>query len=270
MNVTSKLAAEMIRPISEMSKEVSHKLSESMKPIFTSLQKLSTELGRAFKQYGINECVAMKLLKKYKLFLSPSMDVRLVSDFARIGGKSGNHRVEINRLLVWYFTGNNCAELAGLMNSWEGNELFRPRTRILRDCLMALRDVRKDYNPSNVVLPALIAQIDGIRQCYLEKKGYSYKRVKTKNGKWRYEWLDSNGQIEGWKDVYKLTAAGDKYMAAACEVFLKFLFGHSERGKPAIITFNRHKIMHGENTRYGRIDNTIRAFLILDFLYYLK
>jgi len=54
----------------------------------------------------------------------------------------------------------------------------------------------------------------------------------------------------------------------ANEVFLNILFQGSQRGEPlkTPFTFNRHKIMHGEYVKYGRIDNTIRAFLILDFL----
>lgn len=41
---------------------------------------------------------------------------------------------------------------------------------------------------------------------------------------------------------------------------------HQKQVERLQITFNRHKIMHGEYLKYGRIDNTIRAFLILDFL----
>jgi len=260
MNVASKLLAERIKPLSEISQEASHILSESLKPLLDSFQKLSIEVGghwrKAFEQYGIDERVAMKLLEKYKLFVSPSIDIRLVSEIARIGRKRGYHRAEINRLLATYFGSNNYMELERIMKHWGKNELFRPRMKIIQDCLVTLRNIKKGYNPSNVVLPALIAQIDGIRQCYMEKKGYSYKKV--------------NGQSMGWKDVFKLTTAGSRYMASACEIFVNILFESSKRGIPTLITFNRHKIQHGEYVRYGRIDNTIRAFLTLDFLCHLK
>ena len=54
----------------------------------------------------------------------------------------------------------------------------------------------------------------------------------------------------------------------ANEIFLNILFQIAYPGKPlkTPFTFNRHKIIHGEYLKYGRIDNTIRAFLILDFL----
>jgi hypothetical protein len=269
MNMASKLVAEKFKPFSEISQEVFRILSERLKPLWDSFQKWSIEVGehlrRALEQYGIDEQVAMKLLEKYKLFLSPSIDIRLVSDIARIGGKSGIHRAEVNRLLATYFGSNNFMELERIMKEWGKNELFRPRMKIIQDCLVTLRNKKKGYNPSNVVLPALIAQIDGIRQSYLEKKGYTYKEVRG-----RMHWMDSNGQIMGWKDVYKLTTAGDRYMASACEIFVNILFESSKRGRPTIITFNRPKIQHGESVRYGRIDNTIRAFLTLDFLCHLE
>lgn len=271
------ITADVAQPFSEMLKEYSRQMSAAMKPLseamkslVDSIHKTGLELGKVLEQYGINERVAMKLLKKYKLFLSPSLDVRLVSDIARIGGKSGNHRGEINRLLAAYFGSNNFMELEELMKDWGKNGLFSPRMKILRDCLIALRNNTTGHNPTNVILPTLIAQIDGIRQCYLEKKGYSYKMIKTTNGGRRYVWVDSNGQNHKWPDVYKNTTAGSRYMAAACEIFVNVLFESSARGTRSLITFNRHKIMHGEYVRYGRIDNTLRAFLILDFLCYLK
>jgi hypothetical protein len=277
MSMTSILAAEMIKPFSEISQKASRILSEGLKPLLDSLQKLSIEVGghwrKAFEQYGIDERVATKLLEKYKLFLSPSIDIRLVSEIARIGRKTGIHRAEINRLLETYFGSNNFMELERIMKQWGKNELFRPRMKIIQDCLVTLRNKKKGYNPSNVVLPALIAQIDGIRQCYMEKKGYFYKKVNGQiclmdsNGQ---VMVDSNGQNMGWKEVYKLTTAESRDMASACEIFVDILYESSKRGKPTLITFNRHKIQHGENVRYGRLDNTIRAFLTLDFLCHLK
>jgi hypothetical protein len=34
--------------------------------------------------------------------------------------------------------------------------------------------------------------------------------------------------------------------------------------------FSRHKIMHGESIDYGNIENTIRAFMLIDFLDYFS
>jgi len=206
----------------------------------------------------------MDLLKRYNLFLSPSLEPWLVSKIAEIGRKRGNHRAEIDQLLVGYFRSTYYFRLEWLVQGWGSNELFRPRMKIFRDCLIVLKAEKRGLNPSNVVLPTLIAQIDGIRQCYLEKMGYSFKEVRG-----RYQWVDSKGQIVKWSDVYRSISSTNKFQKAGCEVFISILFESSKRGSRSHLTFNRHKILHGECIRYGRIDNTIRAFLTLDFLYHL-
>lgn len=267
--VFSKPTANVTRPFSELMKTVSASITASLKPLENSLQKLGEDIGKSLHQFGINERVAAKLLKDYKLFLSPSMDIRLVSELAKIGRKPGLRTREINRLLIRYLMGNDFEELERMMRLWDGNKLFRPRMRILRDCLAALRNHEVGFNASNVILPALIAQIDGIRQCFLESKGYRYVKTISKKGRTSYNWMDPQGRIVKWKNIYR-NASATRYMAEACAIFLDLLFGNSERGAPAIYCFNRHKIMHGESLRYGRIDYTIRALLILDFLYYLK
>ncbi len=267
----------MIKTLSEIVAESSQNISNPIKPLSKMLEetcrKFSLEMGRIYKQYGIDKPVATKLLERYKLFLSPSIDVRLVSEIARIARKPGIHRAEINRLLEAYFVSNNYMGLEMMMKKWGRNELFRPRMKIIQDCLVTLRNIKKGYNPSNVVLPALLAQIDGIRQCYMEKKGYYYKKVKGQmclmdsNG---HVMVDSNGHNMGWKDVYKHITEGSRDMAPACEIFVNILYQNSKRGKPTFVTFHRHKIQHGEYVRYGRLDNTIRAFLTLDFLCHLE
>lgn len=270
----TKSISDLLKSFSDMAGEASRQLSDALKdfgkPIqFTeALRGFGSEVGKALERFGINERVATKLLSKYKLFLSPSVDIRLFQEMARIAEKKGNRKAEINQLLVRYFFGNNYRDLEKLIRSWGKNELFRPRIKILRDCLIALMATGKGYNPSNVVLPTLIAQIDGISQCYMEKKGYSYVVITTKKHR-RMGWVDINGTPAQWKEVYVSNTKEHKYLTAACEIFINVLFESSTRGSRSLITFNRHKIVHGEYTQYGRIDNVIRAFLVLDFLYHL-
>ena len=84
-------------------------------------------------------------------------------------------------------------------------------------------------------------------------------------------WWDSNGDNIKWKVWWEQTFNQD-FLDLANDIFLNILFQDSKSGQPLDIPFifNRHKIMHGEQFRYGRTDNTIRAFLILDFLASLK
>jgi len=71
-----------------------------------------------------------------------------------------------------------------------------------------------------------------------------------------------------WKGWFKGLTPNQKLLDLANDIFLNILFQRAQPGQPleTPFTFSRHKIMHGEYLRYGRIDNTIRAFLILDFL----
>jgi len=123
--------------------------------------------------------------------------------------------------------------------------------KIFRDCISALRSARSGSNPSNLVLPTLIAQIDGIKTEFMKQKGLSDEQIQR-----------------NWKAWLKCQTSSQRLLSAANDVLVSILFQKSLPGKPLEIpfTFSRHKIMHGEQYRYGRIDNTMRAFLILDFL----
>jgi len=102
-----------------------------------------------------------------------------------------------------------------------------------------------------LVIPTLIAQIDGIRLEFMNRNGLSF-------------WTKD----KYWKQWFKGQTPNPNLLDLANDIFLNILFQRSDPGEPLGIpfTFSRHKIMHGEYLRYGRIDNTIRAFLILDFL----
>ena len=148
------------------------------------------------------------------------------------------------------------------MDGLETNEIFKPRIKIFRDCVSVMRNAKGKYNPSTIVLPTLIAQIDGIRREFMEQI--------------RREFMEQNGlsfnpkkrNVVGWKVWFKGQTSNQELLDLANDIFLNILFQKSQPGRPleTPFTFNRHKIMHGEYLKYGRIDNTIRAFLISDFL----
>jgi hypothetical protein len=114
-----------------------------------------------------------------------------------------------------------------------------------------MRNAKDKCNPSNFVIPTLIAQIDGIRIEFMDQNGLSF---------WTKDKV--------WKRWFEGQTSNQELLDLANDIFLNILFQKSQPGKPleTPFTFSRHKIMHGEYLRYGRIDNTIRAFLILDFL----
>lgn len=265
---------EAAKSVAAQVQSIAQAAAEALKPQINIWQKWAEQNQAVFRKYQdywkqfhdkykVSEPEALKILKKYKWFVGPSMPINIVFHIVSIGRKKGNHRGEINGLFVGYFIDNEYKELEDIINGWNKNELFKPRIKILRDCLNTLKNAKRGSNPSNVVLPVLIAQIDGIQQGFMEENRLSFD---LKNRIWK----DASGQKVNWKKWYKDFTLNDNFMAAANDIFLNILFQKTHRGQSTMFTFNRHKIMHGECTNYGRIDNTIRAFMVLDFLASLK
>lgn len=213
------------------------------------------------KQYKITEQEAIGILKKYKWFMTPSLPMNFVFEVVKIGKRKGNQRKAMNRLFIGFFSSKNYEELETLVDEWETNNIFKPRIKIFRDCVNAIKSSKRNNNPSNVVLPTLIAQIDGIQTKFMQEKGLA---IDLKKGKWK----DIKGNVVDKKVWFKDLTSNQEMLGLANDIFLNILFQKAQTGKPlkTPFVFNRHKIMHGEYLKYGRIDNTIRAFLILDFL----
>lgn len=222
--------------------------------IFKTWEKFS-------QKYKIAKTKGIKILKKYKWFISPSMPTSFIYEAVQTGRKKGNQRGAMNKSFIEYFSKNNFKNLKNLIEGWKNNNIFKPRMKILRDCISTLKSVKRPSNPSNLVIPTLIAQIDGIQTEFMKQSGLHYDTIKRK-------WRDRGGKIINKKKWLKSQTLNSELLDIANDVLLNILFQGASPGEPlkTPFTFNRHKILHGEYLRYGRIDNTIRAFLILDFL----
>ncbi len=269
---TQLLIAESLRSAIGQSQLVAHILSERLMPQINLWQKWIEQNRAIFdnytrfwegfqEQYKITERKAILILRKYKWFITPSLPLSFVFEAVKIDERGSNQRKDMNKLFVHYFSVDNFKNLENLVDKWGANEIFKPRMKIFRDCIFVIRNSEGKYNPSNVVLPALIAQIDAVQQEFMGKNGLSFDlsgRI----------WRDERGNVVDRKTWFKNQTNGQDMLDLANNIFLNILFQRSQPGQPleTPFTFNRHKIMHGEYLRYGRIDNTIRAFLILDFL----
>lgn len=222
--------------------------------IFKTWEKFS-------KEYKIDIKKSIKILKKYKWFISPSMPTSFIYEAVQIGRKKGNQRGVMNKLFVEYFSKNNFKNLKNLVERWKNNNIFKPRMKILRDCISTLKSAKRSSNPSNLVIPTLIAQIDGIQAEFMRQSGLHYDIRKR-------GWINKSGKKINKRKWFIKQTLNSELLDIANDVFLNILFQKSNPGQPLTtpFTFNRHKILHGEYLIYGRIDNTIRAFLILDFL----
>lgn len=221
------------------------KLEEYVRPIVD----IAIYLKEFEERYKIAEAEAIKVLRKYKWIIAPSMPVSFLAEVIELAGQSGNRRGKINKLFIDYFSENNFAELEELVESWSDRPLFKPRMKIFRDCVNVLKCSDGTFNASNLVLPTLIAQIDGILTEYT--KSNAIYRNDNK-----------------WKEQFRLHATKPYMADVANALLLDYLFQKAVAGKPLEVpfTFNRHKVLHGEYIQYGRMEHSIRAFLVLDFL----
>lgn len=209
------------------------------------------------KTYKISKEEAVQILKRYKWCISGSFPTTFIFSVVSVGKEPGNHRKEINQLFIEYFSRNNFRNLKMMVESWKNNPLFSPRMKIIRDALaIFMHSVNTRRNYCTVVLPPLLAQIDGIFSQILEKNGIDIKKLRGyREKKNKFSQIDRKIIDEELQNLIE-------------DIFLNILFERAEYGDMTTYSFNRHKILHGEYLRYGRKDNVLRAFLILDFLYH--
>ena len=265
-----------LKPIIEQCSAAARILTESIKPQIELWQKWTEQNKSIFgnisinwlefqNRYQITELKAVLVLQKYKWFISPNMPIDFIFKAVQIGQKNGRQDRAMNKLFVDYFSQNNWQNLEAIRKNWNKNPLFKKRAKIIHDCIKMLKAADIKTNVVNVVLPTLIAQIDGFLTDYLDSKNILYYCA--------YDDLIQSGKIKkvGRKSQFKKNSSKSVRSDLddlANEIFLNILFQHSQKGKPlkTPFNFNRHKIMHGVSTNYGRNGYLIRSFLIIDFL----
>jgi hypothetical protein len=273
---------EGIRPAIEQYQATARILTETFSPRIEFLQTWTSNNSSLFerinnywqdvdKGYQIAEKDAYKILKRYKWFIAPNMPASFIFKVVKLGRKKGRQDKPMNQLFTDYFSADNWSNLEIHMREWEKNPIFKKRMKILKNCLKILRNSDSKTNVGSVVLPALIAQIDGFLTDYLIDKniqfGCDYDDLIDRNtGKIRKKGRKSQFQKT---NPTTLTPNLDDL---ANDIFLNILFQGSQKGKPlkTPFNFNRHKIMHGEKVNYGKKDYLVRCFLLIDFLVSLK
>jgi len=279
---TQRRITESMRPVIEQYQSVAKIIAESLRPqidiwqrwaeqneaIFNSFSSYWAEFQR---RYNVARQKAVKVLQKYKWFITPSFPMPFIFEVMKLDEENGRHDKAVNSLFIQYFEAEDWQNLEMMVSGWKENSLLKNRQKILMDCVQAMKMASKTgINVANVVLPTLITQIDGILTDYLNSKGLQWDSayddlVDTKTGKVRK--VGRKTQFKNAKPKVLTTPLDD----LANDIFLNILFQKSQKGKPLAtpFNFNRHKIIHGENVKYGRKDYLIRAFMVLDWLAHL-
>lgn len=238
----------------------------SNQKIFDNLTKPFQNLQESLKKYETSVQNLNRFLIEYNWFFSFSLPEECYGKFIIIKNEGIDVEQRINQVFVRYISQNNYQTLKEMIDEWDKNTLFKPRMEIIKDCLLTLKNISSGYNPSNVVLPVLIAQIDGILMDFIKKHGFTFDRRSKK-------WKSPSGEIFDLKKAYTSVEADFEFISEfSNDLLLNVLFQNAYHGDELknLPTFNRHKILHGESIDYGKLENIIRAFLILDFLSYLE
>lgn len=212
--------------------------------------------------YHVDQQELRHVLNEYQWFVLPEMPASFVLKLLQLS-KMTYPRKRINQLFFDYFAYNDYENLRDLVEKWASSGKFRPgRLKIIKDCLNAVANAKKGKIPSTLIVPALIAQIDGIQREILLKNDFKPVWTKFKlEGKGK-----AMNQNEAWNHIY---SPEDEFSSIINDIILEVLFASALPGQPlkTPITFSRHKIMHGEHLNYGTKPNTIRTFIIIDFLH---
>jgi len=253
--------------------DLAQQIIQQFQPVFlqlSALQNLVSSFSESFSGIQHNflllrekEKYALRLLKRQRWFITPDFSIPFVMQLAEIEKNSKNKVKDVNDLFDSYFLGNNAQELKHLLSRWKKNNLLAKRYKILSDCVELL--IKKDkisINASNVLIPTLFAQIDGIITDYLESKGIS----KNSNG-----WFDVQGNPVNWKDEFSQIPINDSLTKIGISVLIDVLFQWTDNRQNDSLpkTFSRHRVLHGMLDIYGYKTNVLRAILIIDLFCYL-
>lgn len=225
------------------------------------------------ERYNISKKKALTCIKKYNWFISPSMDPSIVYNIVSVcKSDSKSNWGNINHAFYDYFLENDCEKLDLFVDNWSSNPIFEGRMKIIRDCVEIIKNPPKNVNFSNLIVPVLISQIDGIQMEFMNQRGLKVDRKKVVCDFEGNRKKDEHGQNIKHRQYIRELTSNDEFLDAMNDVFLDVLFQHTERGEDheTSIKFSRHKIMHGEHFTYGRKYNAIRCFMILDFFHGLS
>ena len=248
--------------ISQAFSDSIQEFAEQWASVSSNIQK---QINQSLQHYNNIRPDALKILRQYNWIISPNLPMDLVFEVADLNQKEKGRYKAINKLFVDFFSRNNWENLEALTKLWENNLHFQQRMPIIRDCIRVLKSADNQTNAVNVILPTLIAQIDGCWTDYLVSK----KIIKKPGGQYV---TFSNKK----KEFKKQANISNDFDVLAREILLDVLFqkdiqSKSGKQKPRkVLGFNRNGIMHGELKKYGRRTYLIKSFLLMDFLVSLK
>lgn len=222
----------------------------------------------------------LPMLAKHNWFISPSLNLQIHYYIFKNISKQSDIESFLNKVFVYYFSVDNFGNLDYLIGRRGAFSTVGDRFPILEECVNLLKDSASKAsnikNPHYVIIPTLIAQIDGLKsdiiEQYKSKEVYDRMKENRKISEKEYicEIFEKIYSTEFRKSAYPLInswflEASNNANGLLFDVLFQTAYRTQkiEELKPP---FSRHKIMHGQHLEYANVENTIRLFLLIDFL----
>ncbi|KKQ12306.1 MAG: hypothetical protein US26_C0011G0005 [Candidatus Nomurabacteria bacterium GW2011_GWE1_36_71] len=266
---TTKIMVEPLVSLTEMSNRITETYKKTIEPINLmseqlrkmaaafSFEPMLEKLREFSKEYDIAEEGAIKCMQKYKWFITANMPPSLIFEVYQLSLKKGNMTKEVNKVFEDFLFSNNYEGLDELLLEWK-QWIDPDRYKIIKDTFSVIKSAPKRVNITNVVLPTLIVQAEGILKDKTNfwnlKNEKGYKKLKT-------SYKNNSSKILP-QDLQNLID----------DIVIDYLFQDSRTGVPLKnpFQFNRHKIIHGEVKKYGRKNYLVRIILLIDCFATLK
>ena len=257
---TSAIAEEIMSSYARINDAAIAKISEDLKNLDGSINDYLKETHPKVREYN--------------WFFTPSMDLHLWRYIHDNIDRQPDPESFLRTVFVNHFSSNCFSNLDFMVDTWRHNPLLFNRFHIFKECVCVLKDSTCETssikNPHCIVIPVLIAQIDGVMTTYLSENGFAPddKHRKDIFGKIVTDLLKNN---------YGTDISVAKFLLNECttakDLLLDVLFQravYKDEMGDLKQPFSRNKIMHGQVLDYGNIENTIRLFLLIDFLASLR
>lgn len=221
---------ELLQEFQKYYYEHKDEINSAISEILNNLQEVNNFLGKTI----------WDKLKKYGWILPGSLPISVFGNLykeIKTNLENKDEQEIFDNFFVTEFTANNWYYIDYLIKSWNSNKnISKERLRILKDCFKIVK--RYSHKTSaNVVIPTLMAQVEGIL-------------------------------IERFNNKFKIPKK-DNYAEVAKYLVCTQLFAQTTQNDTNLIKhpeFSRNKVLHGEYVNYGDIKNVIKLYLLIEIL----
>ena len=261
-----------------MAQSIADITQASLSPINQLLDQLQAEFNRSLasfwdkiQQYHDQAEIASSeisgLMIQAGFWFSPSGSLKIIHSIHELKDQGQATPENVRRVVVEVYERDNFSNLKSMVESWSKNPYFANRMHVIRDALEAHMEGK--YTLS---VPALLPLVEGI---LTEIVGRRATRAEGISG-WAVNAIQSMYMDmfhESSKDALVAFVSGSSVYGnidAAYFTPSTFPTWLANQGLDGQQILQRHAILHGVQTDYNSKENSLRAFLILDVLSWLK